>query len=183
MLVQPGVLLPLITLGVISSRLVPGALIDTCGNRPPRGCKMPLLLWGSSFTAAIKKWHMLALRYGSCMGNQREMGGDGTTLHFTTSGSLRKAEISASAWSCMNVYMCVWSCNDSYVSHRKQIVLPRMSSLIFVAGMQGLCCTWELPGWMGNVHLLHSISPGRKRAQNPGLFFCFFPHFLSTAPE
>lgn len=52
---QPGVLLPLITLGVISSGLMPGALIDTCGNRPPRGCKNTLLPWGSSFTAAIKK--------------------------------------------------------------------------------------------------------------------------------
>lgn len=50
----PGVLLPLITLGVIFSSLVPGALIDTCGNRPPRGCKMSLFLWCNSFTAAIK---------------------------------------------------------------------------------------------------------------------------------
>lgn len=52
---QPGVLLPLITLGVISSGLMPGALIDTCGNRPPREYKKTLLSWGSSFTAAIKK--------------------------------------------------------------------------------------------------------------------------------
>lgn len=60
------------------------------------------------------------------------------------------------------------------MSHRKQIVLPRRSSLTLVAGMQGLCCTWELPGWTGDVHLMHSFSPCRKRAQNPSLFFLFF---------
>jgi len=107
MFMLPGVLLPLITLGVIFSSLVPGAPIDTCGNRPPRGCKMPLFLWCNCFTAAIKNG-ALPVRHGTIMGNQRRgMEVGGTMLHFTTFGSLREPEVSVSVRTCVRVPMCV----------------------------------------------------------------------------
>lgn len=52
----------------------------------------------------------------------------------------------------------------------------KISSLSFRDGesrREQLFCTWKSPGWMGSVHLMHSISSCRKRAQCPGLVFQF----------
>lgn len=89
MFVLPGVLLPLITLGVIFSGLVPGALIDTCGNRPSRGWKMHLFLWCNSFTATMQKWHVAP---GAQIRHGKSEEGDGRRQDHAALHHLRKLE-------------------------------------------------------------------------------------------